>query len=154
MSTAFVYTTASAEAEEARKIALADHNAEIVAAQATEAKSGNAMINLRWKITEGNDQDKIVFDRIVFATGSIYRLDQFCAAIGRDPAKDFADTTLDVAFLTGWAESLLGEQATIKVGLDKGSTGDDGTAYPPKPEVKKYLPYGSAKSGNDLIDLD
>lgn len=161
-TTAFTFNTARAEAEEQKKIGLHEQNAHIKAQSVVLSKTkpdgsgGNPMINLRWEILDGADMGKVVFDRLIFAPSRypIERLEQFCAAIGRDAATEFGDTPLDLAFVSDWAESLIGEQATIKLGLDKGSTGDDGTVYEPKPEVKKYLPVGSAKSANDLIDLD
>lgn len=150
----WTYGSAKADAEERERIELREQNAEIAAQSAVLSKNGSPMVNLRWKIADGTDQDKVVFDRLIFHPNNIWRIDQFCKAIGRDPATEFGDNVIDLPFVSDWAESVLGEMATIKIGLDKGSTGDDGTVYPPKPEVKKYLPYGNAKDANALIDLD
>lgn len=149
----FVYDTAKQDYEEGRKIAEIEHNAEIVATRATMSKNDNPMVDLRWKIVDGNDTDKIVFDRLTFSANAIFRIDQFCKALGLDPAKEFGGQSIDIAFLVGWAEKLIGECATIKVRMGKASQSDDGEIYPPRPEVAKYSPYGSAKSVGELLDI-
>lgn len=156
MGNTFVYDTAKEIADEAAKIGLHEHNAEIVSASAKQNESsGNLMINLRWKINEGNDEGKTVFDRLGFWADdygiNVRRLEAFCKAIGLDPATEFSGKQIDIEFLIDWCERLIGENATIKVGMDKGSTSQDGTVYPPKPEVKYYKPYGSAKSVDNLL---
>lgn len=164
--TGFTFNTAKAAAEEEKKIGLHEQNAHIKAQRVELSKvkeapdgsisGGNPMVNLRWEILDGADMGKVIFDRLVFSPARfpIERLESFCRAIGRDAVKEFGDHVLDLAFVSDWAESLIGEQAVIKIGMDKGSTGEDGTVYEPKPEVKKYLPVGSAKSGASVIDLD
>ena len=93
--------------------------------------------------------------RLTFSANAIFRIDNFCEALGKDAAKEFGGQEIDVAFLTDWAETLLGEMATISVKMGKpSSNADSGEVYPPKPEVKKYAPFGSAKSVGDLLDID
>lgn len=158
MGNSFVYDVAKDLADEASKIGLHEHNAEIAsAAPKQNENSGNLMVNLRWKISEGADEGKTVFDRLGFWADdygiNVRRLEAFCKAIGLDPSNEFGGKEIDLEFLTDWCEKLIGENATIKVGMDKGSTSADGTLYPPKPEVKSYKPYGSAKSVDSLLDL-
>lgn len=158
MSTGFSYSTAIENKAKRDQALLGDHNAEIVAQSAVLSSTGNPMINFRWKIVdEGDAFEAVVFDRLVISEGTLFRIEQFVKAIGRDPMEEFKDTALDLAFITHWAESLIGEMATLKIGLDKGTRDEDNPSewkYAPKPEVKKYMPFGNAKSAASLIELD
>lgn len=158
----FTFNAAKSESEERNKIGLHEHNAVIdkvsVDAVKTGDNAGAPIINLRWKITDGKDSEKTIFDKLMFIMDSkgycVQRIEQFSAAIGKDASEEFGDTALTVEWLGGWAEQLLGEPATIRIGMGKASKGSDGVAYPSRPEVKSYKPYGAAKTANDLLDLD
>lgn len=157
----FSFDAAKQQAEEQAKAVLGDHDATIAAASAVISSSGNPMINLRWK---QDDTDQVVFDRLIFAPArmSIERLEAFCNAIGRDANEEFSGVEIDLPWLTEWCQGnadkgitgLIGEQATISVGLDKGSVGSNGKVYAPKPEVKKYQPVGSVVNANSLLDIE
>jgi hypothetical protein len=81
-------------------------------------------------------------------------------AIGRNTHEDFHGKTMDAAFLSEYAETLLGEMATITTLMEAikrdGSTFNPATgeAYGDAASVKRVSPYGTAKSADTLIDLD
>ncbi len=149
----FQYSTAKSEELASKTFDLTvDHEAQICGQTVSVSQSsGNLMINLAWEILSGNDAGKkIRNDRIVLSSGSLFRLDQFMAAIDLDPAKEFGGQTVDQAFLTRWAEKLLGETALLTLKMSKPTA-----EYPEaRVEVKAYKPVGSAVSATSTIDLD
>lgn len=146
----FTYNAAKTADEEKRKITLGYQDAEIVAQSVVETKSGDPMINLRWEFLDGDDAGKIIFDRVVVNEAAFFRFDQFVRALGYDPAVEFGDTPLDMAFVTTWAAVLQGMRASIKVVPGKPSP-----EYPnPGPQVGGYKPFGNAESAAKLLDLD
>lgn len=158
----FKFNAARDDAEEKMKIGLHNHNATIdkvsVSAVKKGVNEGAPMINLRWKIVDGVDAEKTIFDKLMFIVDDkgycVQRIEQFMKAIGKDASEEWGDTELTIPFLTDYVEQLLGEVATINLGMGKASKGDDGTEYAPRIEVKKYAPYGAVKNANDLVDLD
>lgn len=154
---AFTYTTAKTEQEERDHIELGKFNATIDKQSAVLSSNGDPMVNVRWSFEDGSaNEGKQIYDRLVFVPTNIRRIEAFCKAIGRDPAKEFGDSDLSsLAVVSEWAETLLGEVATLGVGMGKASTGKDGTEYPARPEVKSYSAYGNATTASSLLaDLD
>lgn len=164
----FKFNAAKSEADERNNIVLGWHNATIEKVSVDSIRKGANIgaprANFRWKFTDGTNADKAIFDKLQFIFDSVgfnvNKIESYCASQGKDAAVEFGDNEITEAFLwnaegTGWAQQQLGEMATLEIGMGKPSTGDDGTAYPARPEVKSYKPFGAgAKTGNDLIDLD
>lgn len=148
----FVWDVAKKDADEAQRFTLGDHDAHIASATAKQKEdTGNCMINFRWQIDAGPDVDKIVGGRLGFWVSDINvrQIEEFCAAIGRNPSDEFGGKEIDnMAFLTEWAETLIGESATVRIGMSKPSAG-----YASRPEVQAYKPYGSAANLAHLDDL-
>jgi hypothetical protein len=136
-------------------VAAGTYNATVKSAKfASAAETGNPMINLRWEIEiDSDDRPPVVFDRLVFATGSAFRVVNYLEATQRGTTA-LDGQTIDEAFLTELAEQLLGDTASLVIELKPDTRpSDDNKPRPMQPNVKKYLPYGSAKSADKLIDL-
>lgn len=132
-----------------------DYNATIVSAKPTVAKSGNPMIELRWRIDGGDFDQRSIFDFLVFTrpTG--------------DWNKDFPlrrirslVDTIGTHVLTNGAidcEKLLGESCVLNVvqvdGKRNGNTinPETGEAYPMQNNVSAYKPAGSLRTVDDLL---
>lgn len=147
----FQYNTAKDEQTASRTFDMnAQHPAQICAQSVAISSNGNLMINLRWEIMSGDDAGKKVFDRVTLSGNALDRLDQFATAVGKDLAKEWGGQTIDQAFLTTWAETLLGEQALLTLKMSKPTA-----EYPtPKVEVKSYAPLSAAKNAVTALDLD
>jgi hypothetical protein len=154
----FVYD--ATKAGEKYRIANRAHNAEIVAAQYSLSKNGNHQIALKWRIVDGDDTDKTVKHWLTFNQNTVDIIEQFMRAIGRSTRDDLHGKTIDEAFLTDYAETLLGEMASITTEMQPikrdGSTIDTttGEPYGDAPNVKRVAPYGATKSADTLLDLD
>lgn len=118
-----------------------------VATHKVAEKSGNDYINLKWEDVDGNE----VWDKLVFAPtrGATARVNAFIEAIGRSVAQELDGRDIDQAFLVRWAESLLGESATLEVEM---KWSDYRNAS--EPNVKWYRPIDSITTADDLLDLD
>lgn len=119
------------------------HEATIKRATFKQADSGTMYINLLWEDVDGRS----IWDKLFFTEKAIKRVVAFLEAIGRVGALD--GKTIDQAFLTQWAESLLGESATLDVKL-QWSDYNQRT----EPNVAWYRPLNAANDANDLLDLD
>jgi Protein of unknown function (DUF669) len=153
---AFTYTTAKTEQEERDHIELGKFYATIDKQSVVPTSNGDPMVNVRWSFADGDaNEGKTIYDRLVFVPTNIRRIESFCKAIGRDPAKEFGDSDLsNLSVVAEWAETLLGEVATLGVGMGKASS-KDGVDYPARPEVKSYSTYGNATTASSLLaDLD
>lgn len=128
-------------------------------------KPSNLMINIRWELevppdtlAEG-ERPPVQFDKLVFSQGTAWRIVQFIDAVGlpmeRFEGQSFDPTSAaDVAFVQELATDLLGEVASLDIAYKPDSRGPTDEAGQPRPDqsyVKKYLPYGSAKTTNDLL---
>jgi hypothetical protein len=147
----FSYNTAKDELNASRTFDLTvKHPAQICAQSVAISSNGNLMINLRWEIMSGVDAGKKVFDRVTLSGNALDRLDSFAAAIGKDLATEWGGQTVDEAFLTGWAETLLGEMALLELKAKKTTA-----EYPtPGIDVKSYAPLSTAQNAVTAIDLD
>lgn len=108
-----------------------------------QADSGTMYVNLLWEDVDGRS----IWDKLFFTEKAIKRVVAFLEAIGRVGELD--GRTIDQAFLTQWAESLLGEAATLDVKL-QWSEYNQRT----EPNVAWYRPLNATNSANDLLDLD
>lgn len=108
-----------------------------------QAESGTMYVNLLWEDVDGRS----IWDKLFFTEKSIKRAVAFLEAIGRVGELD--GKTIDQAFLTQWAESLLGESATLDIEM---KWSDYRNAS--EPNVKWYRPLDSITTADDLLDSD
>jgi len=107
------------------------------------ADNSTMYINLLWEDVDGRS----LWNKLFFTEKSIKRVVAFLEAIGRPGELD--GETIDESFLTKWAETLLGESATLDIEL---KWSDYSKAA--EPNVKWYRPLNATNSANDLLDLD
>lgn len=129
------------------------YNAQITGAKMGKAKaSGNPMITLKWKITEGEHAGRTIRDYLVFVkpTGDwnkdypLRKIRATLEAIGY-PAADAAQG-ID-------PERLIGSEATIKLKVQpgKGINPETNKPNPPNNQVEQVYTAGSARSVADLL---
>jgi hypothetical protein len=114
------------------------YDATIVSAQPGVAKSGSPKIDLRWKIEDGDQAGRQVFDQMSFHPNALWRTKQSLQAIdGRTYGKGFAGAVE--------AEDLIGQHATLIVVVEESNETDPATGepFPSRSKVKSILPYGS-----------
>lgn len=121
------------------------YNCTIVAAEPTTSKSGgNPMIKIRWRIDDEGDMHKRnIFDNLVFSPNALWRVRQVLEALGF--ANNFNGAVNP--------ESLIGEQATLKITIQAGNgiNPETGEPYPPRNNVAKVLPLGTSRKVADLL---
>lgn len=121
------------------------YNCTIVHAEPTTSKSGgNPMIKIRWRVDDdGEFKGRNIFDNLVFSQNALWRVRQVLEALGY--AKDFNGVVNP--------ENLLGESATLKVTIQAGNgvNPETGEPYPPRNNVAKVLPIGTARKVADLL---
>lgn len=142
---------ATVEMEE-KPVPPGNYNAQITGAKQGAAKaSGNPMITLKWKITDGAYAGRTIRDYLVFVkpTGDwnkdypLRKIRATLEAIGY-PASDAAQG-ID-------PERLIGSEATIKVKVQPGKgTNAEGKPNAPSNQVELVLSAGSVQSVSDLL---
>jgi hypothetical protein len=105
------------------------YNCEIVYAQEGTSQNGNPKIDLRWKVLDDEFAGRLIFDTLTFTANALFRVKQALKAVGFP--ENFSGEVVPA--------DLIGLQATLRVGLDKGSTNaDTGEEYPARNRVMKY----------------
>lgn len=108
--------------------------ATITNAEEGESQSGNAKIDIQWKVEEGEHEGRIVFDTLVWHEKALWRVKQTLLAVGFP--KDYRGEI--------GAEDLLGHTAAIAVSIEESTQIDPATGepYPPRNRVKRVKPAG------------
>ena len=130
--------------DSAAPVAAGTYNCTIVHAAPALSKAGNLMIKIRWRIDDDGEYNRrLIFDNLVFSPNALWRIRQVLEALGY--AKDFNGEIRP--------ESLLGESATLKITIQAGNgvNPETGEPYPPRNNVAKVLPAGSARKVDDLL---
>lgn len=120
------------------------YNCTIVAAEPKTSKANNPMIAIRWRIDdEGPAHKRNIFDNLVFTPAALWKVRQVLEAIGF--ANNFAGAVNP--------ESLIGEQATLKITIQAGNgiNPETGEPYPPRNNIAKVLPLGTSRKVADLL---
>lgn len=124
--------------------------------------SGNDGIKLRWELDENDpatDKPISIFDQLVFTPDAAFRIKNYYEAVGRD-FSTLNGVKIDEAFLTNLAEEMLGDTATLDIFMKPPSAEYRAKAQAERktvtdqPNVKRYLPYGSAKTARAMLDID
>jgi hypothetical protein len=148
---AFVFDfTNVGESKSFEAIPAGTYAAQIKTAVFKFSQSGNPMINLTWLIEEGEYKGRTIFDRLMFIPpsgdkrGTLWRVRAVCEALGVDyPMMRVASREEFVEVLTGLADSVLGQYATIKVkkSYDDRQNPETGKPYGDKNEVEGVKAY-------------
>lgn len=114
------------------------YNATIVSAVPGRSKTGNAKIDVRWKVDDGEFAGRQVFDSISFHENALWRAKQTLRAINGDVFDKAFSGAVDV-------NDLITESAIIQVIIDQQEDIDPNTGdpYEPRNKVVKVFPYGS-----------
>lgn len=91
-----------------RKCPDGEYQAEITSAEVEEAKSGNDMIVVKWKITEGKFKGTVLYDNVSLVPQALWKMKTLLEAIGIDPQEE------DVA-ASEYASEMVEKTATILV---------------------------------------
>lgn len=101
-----------------------DYNLRVANAEQTTSKSGNDQIKLTLRIIREDGTDGVtVFDYLVFAASSVWKVTHFLKSLGKYPGDD-VDLSLDPI-------DLIGEEvhATLKVEVYEGKKSNKVSAY-------------------------
>lgn len=109
--------------------------ATVIKAEETTSKKGNLMLNLQWKIEGGKFDGRIVFDSLVFAPQSLFRVKQALQGLGFP--KHFNGNV--------GPQDVVGKSAVLTLDIEASTqVDDDGEPYPPRNRIKKVRPTVSA----------
>lgn len=148
---AFRYDSAKQQVEDSKHIAQDRHNCTITRTNAMLSKNQDPMLIVNFKIRDDNDPDdgKELPGFLTFAASDmqIQSIEQFCAALDKDPEVEFAGIEIDVPWLKDWGNSLIGEMLSVE---SKNGTGE----YAGKPIARNYYLYGNLAAVDELDDLD
>ena len=103
--------------------------ATITKAEAGVSKNGNEKIDLQWKITGGDYNNRIIFDVLTFTAAAMFRVKNTMLALGAK--KKFAGNVEPAWFVGKTANIVVDIQASTQVDPESGE------AYPPRNRVKK-----------------
>jgi hypothetical protein len=118
-----------------------EYNVEVAEAKVGESQSGNAKIDVRYKVLDGEYEGRIVFETLSFHPKALWRTKKTLMALGFP--EDFSGE-ID-------PEMLLSKMAKITVAVETGRGADPetGEAYPDRNTIKKTQPIGTKAS--DLL---
>lgn len=123
-----------------RKCPDGEYQAEITSAEVEEAKSGNDMIVVKWKITEGKFKGTVLYDNVSLVPQALWKMKTLLEAIGIDPQEE------DVA-ASEYASEMVEKTATILV-TNETYEGEQ------RPKVTGYGTEGEAEEGEEESDDD
>lgn len=113
--------------------------ASVVKAETAMSKASNEMINLQWKVSGGKFDGRIIFDQLVFAEKSLFRVKRTLLGLGYPKDhKGNIDPNL-----------LVGKSAMLTVDIEESTQIDPetGEPYPPRNRVKKVAPISKPAPG-------
>lgn len=116
----------------------------IVKAEETVSKSSNnPMINVQWKIEGGKFDGRVIFDSLVFAENTLWRVKRTLQALGY--ANDFKGDVIP--------DELVGKSADLQVEIQESEGSDEnGDPYPARNRVKRIRALGSGETtADDLV---
>ncbi len=133
------------------------HTVQCVAATQGITSNGNLKIALRWRITASHDPvnvGKTLFDNVIFAEGSWFRVQNLIAACGLS-TEAWQGQEPSPVIVQDIARSLMGEVINVKTAIKAGSNFNPQTnePYPDRAEVQQYYPYAPLSNVDRLLAM-
>ena len=111
-----------------------EYSATVIKAEEGVSQAGNPKIDLRWEVTEGEHEGRLIFDNLTFTQKSLWRVKQLFEAAGMDAEGEAA---ID-------ADELVGIECNLLVSIEEGNVNQaTGENYPPRNRVNKYKTLAS-----------